>query len=244
MTGRLAPGRDAFDLLAASFPGGSITGAPKIRAMELLERLEPVRRGPYTGHRGLARAGRRDGHEHPHPHVRRRRRAADASTSAAGSPGAASRPRSGTRRSRRRAARWARSARARSRERSRAAARPAGRHVWIDGDARAGRRPATCPRSIAGSSSATASSRRSGPAAAARPSSPSTSRASGARPRASTSPWPTSLERDVDAGIAALLAADGLDGPDGDASIRITVSRGVDRRPRAAAAERADADRS
>ena len=49
VTGRLAPGRDAFDLLAASFPGGSITGAPKIRAMELLERLEPVRRGPYTG---------------------------------------------------------------------------------------------------------------------------------------------------------------------------------------------------
>jgi para-aminobenzoate synthetase component 1 len=49
VTGRLARGRDAFDLLAASFPGGSITGAPKIRAMELLEALEPVRRGPYTG---------------------------------------------------------------------------------------------------------------------------------------------------------------------------------------------------
>jgi para-aminobenzoate synthetase component I len=49
VTGRMAPGRDAFDLLAASFPGGSITGAPKIRAMEILETLEPVRRGPYTG---------------------------------------------------------------------------------------------------------------------------------------------------------------------------------------------------
>jgi len=49
VTGHLAPGRDAFELLAASFPGGSITGAPKIRAMELLEGLEPVRRGPYTG---------------------------------------------------------------------------------------------------------------------------------------------------------------------------------------------------
>ena len=49
VTGRLRPGRDAFDLLAASFPGGSITGAPKIRAMEILEGLEPVRRGPYTG---------------------------------------------------------------------------------------------------------------------------------------------------------------------------------------------------
>ena len=52
VTGRLAPGRDAFDLLAASFPGGSITGAPKIRAMQLLEELEPVRRGPYTGAAG------------------------------------------------------------------------------------------------------------------------------------------------------------------------------------------------
>ena len=49
VTGRLEPGRDAFDLLTASFPGGSITGAPKIRAMELLEGMEPVRRGPYTG---------------------------------------------------------------------------------------------------------------------------------------------------------------------------------------------------
>ncbi|HKB27539.1 MAG TPA: aminodeoxychorismate synthase component I [Candidatus Limnocylindrales bacterium] len=52
VTGQLDEGRDAFDLLAAAFPGGSITGAPKIRAMELLERLEPVRRGPYTGAAG------------------------------------------------------------------------------------------------------------------------------------------------------------------------------------------------
>jgi para-aminobenzoate synthetase component 1 len=49
VTGVLAEDRDAFDLLGASFPGGSITGAPKIRAMEILEGLEPVRRGPYTG---------------------------------------------------------------------------------------------------------------------------------------------------------------------------------------------------
>jgi para-aminobenzoate synthetase component 1 len=52
VTGQLAPGHDPFDLLAASFPGGSITGAPKIRAMELIESLEPVRRGPYTGAAG------------------------------------------------------------------------------------------------------------------------------------------------------------------------------------------------
>ena len=49
VTGRLRPGNGPFELLAASFPGGSITGAPKIRAMQLLETLEPVRRGPYTG---------------------------------------------------------------------------------------------------------------------------------------------------------------------------------------------------
>jgi para-aminobenzoate synthetase component 1 len=49
VTGRLASGRDAFDLLRASFPGGSITGAPKIRAIEILRELEPTRRGPYTG---------------------------------------------------------------------------------------------------------------------------------------------------------------------------------------------------
>ena len=49
VTGQLAADQDAFDLLVASFPGGSITGAPKIRAMEILEGLEPVRRGPYTG---------------------------------------------------------------------------------------------------------------------------------------------------------------------------------------------------
>lgn len=52
VTGTLAPGTDAFDLLTAAFPGGSITGAPKIRAMQLLEGHEPVRRGPYTGAAG------------------------------------------------------------------------------------------------------------------------------------------------------------------------------------------------
>ncbi len=47
--GELRPGCDAIDLLRASFPGGSITGAPKIRAMEIIAELEPTRRGPYTG---------------------------------------------------------------------------------------------------------------------------------------------------------------------------------------------------
>lgn len=47
--GKLAEGKDAFDAIAATFPGGTITGAPKIRTMEIIEELEPVRRGPYTG---------------------------------------------------------------------------------------------------------------------------------------------------------------------------------------------------
>jgi para-aminobenzoate synthetase component 1 len=49
VAGTLRAGLDAFDLLHACFPGGSITGAPKIRAMEFLEALEPVRRHLYTG---------------------------------------------------------------------------------------------------------------------------------------------------------------------------------------------------
>lgn len=50
--GILAPGRDRVDLLKATFPGGSITGAPKIRAMQVIDELETVRRGIYTGSLG------------------------------------------------------------------------------------------------------------------------------------------------------------------------------------------------
>ncbi|MBX3426915.1 MAG: anthranilate synthase component I family protein [Pirellulales bacterium] len=49
VSGRLAPGRGPLDLLAAAFPGGSITGAPKVRAMEIIAELEPTARGPYCG---------------------------------------------------------------------------------------------------------------------------------------------------------------------------------------------------
>jgi para-aminobenzoate synthetase component 1 len=49
VTGILRPGLSAVDLLRACFPGGSITGAPKIRAMEIIAELEPTRRGPYCG---------------------------------------------------------------------------------------------------------------------------------------------------------------------------------------------------
>ena len=47
--GQLEEGRSAIDLLRAAFPGGSVTGAPKIRAMEIIAELEPTARGPYCG---------------------------------------------------------------------------------------------------------------------------------------------------------------------------------------------------
>jgi anthranilate synthase component 1 len=47
--GRLAPGLDQFDVVRACFPAGTVSGAPKIRAMEIIEELEPERRGPYAG---------------------------------------------------------------------------------------------------------------------------------------------------------------------------------------------------
>jgi para-aminobenzoate synthetase component 1 len=49
VVGDLTPGADALDLLRASFPGGSITGAPKVRAMEIITELEPSERGVYCG---------------------------------------------------------------------------------------------------------------------------------------------------------------------------------------------------
>jgi anthranilate synthase component 1 len=47
--GDLAPGRTAYDVLQATFPAGTLSGAPKPRAMELIDKLEPVRRGVYGG---------------------------------------------------------------------------------------------------------------------------------------------------------------------------------------------------
>ncbi|HXH20890.1 MAG TPA: aminodeoxychorismate synthase component I [Dehalococcoidia bacterium] len=49
---RLRPDCDAIDLLRATFPSGSVTGAPKLRAMQIIDELEPVARGPYTGAMG------------------------------------------------------------------------------------------------------------------------------------------------------------------------------------------------
>ena len=49
ISGRLAPERDAFDALTACFPAGTMSGAPKVRAMEIIDSLERTRRGPYSG---------------------------------------------------------------------------------------------------------------------------------------------------------------------------------------------------
>ena len=49
VTGRLDAERDAFDVLSATFPAGTVSGAPKIRAMEIIAELEPVKRGVYSG---------------------------------------------------------------------------------------------------------------------------------------------------------------------------------------------------
>ena len=49
VTSEVAAGQDAFDVLLATFPAGTLTGAPKVRAMELIDELEPVRRGVYGG---------------------------------------------------------------------------------------------------------------------------------------------------------------------------------------------------
>lgn len=47
--GKLKAGLDAFDVMRACFPAGTVSGAPKVRAMEIIEELEPTRRGPYAG---------------------------------------------------------------------------------------------------------------------------------------------------------------------------------------------------
>ncbi len=49
VTGRLKPGMTAFDALRSCLPAGTLSGAPKVRAMEIIDELEPHRRGPYGG---------------------------------------------------------------------------------------------------------------------------------------------------------------------------------------------------
>jgi anthranilate synthase component 1 len=57
--GRLKPEYDALAALAACFPAGTVSGAPKVRAMEIIDELEPVQRGPYAGAVGYVGWGAR-----------------------------------------------------------------------------------------------------------------------------------------------------------------------------------------
>ena len=76
-----------MDALRAALPAGTLSGAPKIRAMQIIDELEPVKRGGYGGAVGYLSLHRRPRHLHPHPHRRRQGR---------------DRPRAGRRRHRRR----------------------------------------------------------------------------------------------------------------------------------------------
>jgi anthranilate synthase component 1 len=49
VAGTIAPGRGPIDVLRATFPAGTVSGAPKVRAMEIIDELEPTKRGPYAG---------------------------------------------------------------------------------------------------------------------------------------------------------------------------------------------------
>ncbi len=49
VSGDLAPGKTAIDVLRATLPAGTVSGAPKVRAMQIIDELEPVKRGPYAG---------------------------------------------------------------------------------------------------------------------------------------------------------------------------------------------------
>jgi anthranilate synthase component 1 len=58
--GRLRPGLDALDAFAAAFPAGTVSGAPKVRAMQIIDEFEPTRRGPYAGAVGYIGYGARN----------------------------------------------------------------------------------------------------------------------------------------------------------------------------------------
>ena len=72
VSGQLRAGLGPVDVLRATIPAGTVSGAPKVRAMEIIDELEPARRGPYAGCCGLHRLLRQRGHRHRHSHHARR----------------------------------------------------------------------------------------------------------------------------------------------------------------------------
>ena len=101
-----APAYRSRTIVRATFPPGSVTGAPKIRALEIIEELEPVRRGPYCGAIGCFAPGRRHRPVGRDPHLCRRLAGACTCTSAARSWPTPTRRSSGGRRCTRRPACW------------------------------------------------------------------------------------------------------------------------------------------
>ena len=75
VSGRLRDGLGPIDVLRATLPAGTVSGAPKVRAMEIIDELEPVKRGPVRRRRRLRRLERqpRHGDRHPHDVLRGRR---------------------------------------------------------------------------------------------------------------------------------------------------------------------------
>ena len=67
VSGRLTPGKGPIDVLRATLPAGTLSGAPKVRAMEIIDDLEPTKRGVYGGVVGLPRFLRQPRHGHRHP---------------------------------------------------------------------------------------------------------------------------------------------------------------------------------
>ena len=67
VSGTLQPGLDAWDVIAATAPAGTVSGAPKVRALEIIDELEPVSRGPVRRGGGVRRVRRRHGPGHRHP---------------------------------------------------------------------------------------------------------------------------------------------------------------------------------
>ena len=68
VSGELREDRSAVDVLRATFPAGTVSGAPKVRAMEIIDELEPVKRGPYAGRRRLPRLLGEPRHRDHDPH--------------------------------------------------------------------------------------------------------------------------------------------------------------------------------
>ena len=75
--GKLADDQDRLDALVACFPAGTVSGAPKVRAMEIIAELEPDRRGIYAGRGRLSRLRRQPRFLHHDPHARHHRHARD-----------------------------------------------------------------------------------------------------------------------------------------------------------------------